>query len=194
MTGPSSKPDSSIQVVPVISPLPLSANQPANTGSADALPRGRTAVTPVRTGPVPTFNSPSPLMIVTWPTSTPLTSVMALSGPGVPSKGMPRPRARGLPSAATGGAVAREGSMSSTETMPMIRKTNMTYLRFFRPARMIRHKPGAQATGRMTRRLRSGLVITYARISRMAWPPWPTAKGRPPRSGTVISGSMPRQW
>ena len=35
ITGPSSSPDSSIQVVPVISPLPLSANQPANTGVVD---------------------------------------------------------------------------------------------------------------------------------------------------------------
>ena len=41
-------------------------------------------------------------MSVVWPTSTPLTSVMALLGPGVPSKGTPRSRARGL-----GWAVAR---------------------------------------------------------------------------------------
>ena len=32
MTGPSRKPDSSTQVVPVISPLPFCENQPANTG------------------------------------------------------------------------------------------------------------------------------------------------------------------
>ena len=37
MTGPSRKPDSSTQVVPVISPLPLSENHPAKTGSIDAL-------------------------------------------------------------------------------------------------------------------------------------------------------------
>jgi L-aminopeptidase/D-esterase-like protein len=37
-------------VVPVISPLPLSENHPANTGSAFSLPLGRIAVTPVRTG------------------------------------------------------------------------------------------------------------------------------------------------
>ena len=60
MTGPSRKPDSSIQVVPVISPLPLSENQPANTGSVDVVPRGKMAVTPVRTGPVPTSSLPSP--------------------------------------------------------------------------------------------------------------------------------------
>ena len=47
-TGPSRKPDSSTHVVPVISPLPFSENQPANTGSLVALPRGRIAVTPVR--------------------------------------------------------------------------------------------------------------------------------------------------
>ena len=52
ITGPSRKPDSSTQVVPVISPLPFSENQPAKTGLLmDSLPRGRTAVTPVRTGP-----------------------------------------------------------------------------------------------------------------------------------------------
>ena len=34
-------------------------------------------------------------MSVTWPTVTPATSVIAFSGPGVPSNGMPRSRARG---------------------------------------------------------------------------------------------------
>ena len=51
MTGAPSSPDSSTQVVPVISPLPLSENQAAKTGSLDPFPRGRMAVTPVRTGP-----------------------------------------------------------------------------------------------------------------------------------------------
>src|SRR5215475_7632013 len=65
ITGPSRKPDSSTQVVPVISPLPLSEYQPAKTGSlTDDLPRGRMAVTPVRTGPWPTCNFPSPEMSV----------------------------------------------------------------------------------------------------------------------------------
>src|SRR5215813_8791719 len=95
--GPSRNPDSSIQVVPVISPLPLSENQPANTGSlADCLPRGIIAVTPVRTGPTPTCSLPSPEINVVCPTSMPLTSVMALREPGVPSKGTPRSRARGF--------------------------------------------------------------------------------------------------
>src|SRR5215510_11995798 len=40
ITGPSRNPDSSTQVVPVISPLPLSENHPAKTGSFDVLPRG----------------------------------------------------------------------------------------------------------------------------------------------------------
>jgi len=97
MTGPSRKPDSSIQVVPVISPLPLRDHQPAKTGlEKESLPRGRTAVTPVRTGPTPTCSLPSPEMRVVWPTVTPATSVMALRGPGVPSKGTPRLRARGF--------------------------------------------------------------------------------------------------
>src|SRR5262249_57621728 len=86
-TGPSSMPDSSIHVVPVISPLPLSENHDANTGSSDLRPRGRIAVTPVRTGPLPTTSFPSPAISVACPTSTPATSVMALSRPGVPSKG-----------------------------------------------------------------------------------------------------------
>src|SRR5580698_4333846 len=61
ITGPSRKPDSSTQVVPVISPLPFSENQPANTGfDRESSPRGNTAVTPVRTGPSPTFNFPEP--------------------------------------------------------------------------------------------------------------------------------------
>src|SRR5579863_7329279 len=54
------------------------------------------AVTPVRTGPLPISSLPSPEMSVVWPTSTPLTSVRALLGPGVPSNGTPRSRARGL--------------------------------------------------------------------------------------------------
>src|SRR5438874_390416 len=41
MTGPSRKPDSSTQVVPVISPLPLSDHQPAKTGVTAVLPRGK---------------------------------------------------------------------------------------------------------------------------------------------------------
>src|SRR5580700_360883 len=60
ITGPSRKPDSSTQVVPVISPLPFNVNHPANTKSLESLPRGNTAVTPVRTGPTPTFKAPSP--------------------------------------------------------------------------------------------------------------------------------------
>ena len=43
--GASRKPDSWTQCVPVMSPLPLSSEQPANTGS-NFRPRGRMAVTP----------------------------------------------------------------------------------------------------------------------------------------------------
>src|SRR5215469_1826957 len=96
MTGPSRKPESSSQVVPVISPLPLRVNHAPKTGSVDSLPRGSTAVTPVRTGPTPTCNLPAPEISVVWPTSTPFTSVIALNAPGAPSNGTPRSRARGL--------------------------------------------------------------------------------------------------
>src|SRR6266702_7786487 len=102
MTGPSRNPDSSTQVVPVISPLPFNEYQPANTGeSSVCVPRGRTAVTPVLTGPTPTCNLPCPEIRVVWPTDTPATSVIALRGPGDPSKGIPRSRARGAAPAAT---------------------------------------------------------------------------------------------
>src|ERR1700735_1933769 len=88
ITGPSRKPDSSTQVVPVISPSPFCENQPAKTASWLALPRGRIAVTPVRTL--------SPEISVVSPTSTPFTSVMAFQVPGVPSNGTPKLRARGF--------------------------------------------------------------------------------------------------
>src|SRR5262245_35314008 len=107
MTGPSRKPDSSTQAVPVISPLPLSENQPAKAGSlASFLPRGSTAVTPVRTGPSPTLSLPCPATMVACPTSTPFTSVIALCGPGAPSNGTPRSRARGGLSSFCAGANA----------------------------------------------------------------------------------------
>ena len=109
ITGPCSIPESSTQVVPVISPLPFSENQPAKTALSGSLPRGRTAVTPVRAGPMPTCNFPSPLMIVLWPTSTPLTSVIAFSRPGVPSNGTPRSRARGFPCGACPSAMGDIG-------------------------------------------------------------------------------------
>ncbi len=60
ITGPSRRPESSTQVVPVISPSPFRENQAANTGSGVSLPRGQTAVTPVRTGPCPTTFGPDP--------------------------------------------------------------------------------------------------------------------------------------
>src|SRR5882757_7495904 len=61
MTGPSKNPDSSIQAVPVISPLPFCENQAAKTGfDLDSGPRGSTAVTPVRIGPLPTCSLPAP--------------------------------------------------------------------------------------------------------------------------------------
>src|SRR5580700_185238 len=100
ITGPSRNPDSSTHVVPVISPFPFCENQPANTGLfMEFVPRGKMAVTPVRTGPLPTTNFPSPEINVVWPTVTPATSVMAFSAPGVPSKGTPKSLARTFPAA-----------------------------------------------------------------------------------------------
>src|ERR1700719_4297747 len=96
ITGPSRKPDSSTQVVPVISPLPFCEYQPAKEGClVESAPRGSTAVTPVRIGPLPTTSLPLPSISVVCPTNTPSRSVIAFSGPGVPSKGTPRSRARG---------------------------------------------------------------------------------------------------
>src|SRR6516225_2677116 len=89
-TGPSNVPDSLIQETPVISPLPFWEWKPAATGSpVSSGPRGWMAVTPVRTK--------LPSISVTYPTSTPRTSVMAFHRPGRPPNGMPRARARGLP-------------------------------------------------------------------------------------------------
>src|SRR5579872_1569153 len=121
IAGPSRKPDSSTQVVPVISPLPFSVNQPAKTGSLLSRPRGRTAVTPVRTGPTPTFSGPLPEIRVVLPTCTPATSVMALSGPGVPSKGTPKSRARG-------GFWAKAAAVPQKRMATALSKTTETYL------------------------------------------------------------------
>ncbi len=70
-----------IQCVPVISPFPLNRCTPAQTGCGTGWwPRGRTAVTPVRTGPSPTRRGPSPFISVVKPTSNPGTSVIAFKG------------------------------------------------------------------------------------------------------------------
>ena len=102
VTGPARNPDSRSQWVPVISPLPFSVANAAKTGSLDSLPRGKMAVTPVRTGPLPRTRRPLPEISVAWPTLTPGTSVMALAGPGVPGKGRPSSRARARVWASTG--------------------------------------------------------------------------------------------
>src|SRR6266567_2455819 len=136
MMGPARKPDSSSQVVPVISPLPLSVNQPPKTGSPFVGPRGKIAVTPVRTGPWPTTSFPCPLMIVLCPTVTPATSVMALSEPGVPSNGTPKSRARGRPCAGR-----KEGRRSSASNHRIsghqcIRKQGVPHVGGRLPARL----------------------------------------------------------
>jgi hypothetical protein len=125
ITGPSRKPDSSSHVVPVISPLPFCEYQPPNDGLAiESRPRGRTAVTPVRTGPWPTRSDPSPDTMVEWPTVTPATSVMALSGPGAPSNGTPRSRARTGRCAPTVDPASRAAA-SAAATTPSRRKPRM---------------------------------------------------------------------
>src|SRR5262249_15890403 len=102
----------------------------AKTGSEESLPRGRTAVTPVRTGPSPSFSLPSPEMRVVCPTATPLTSVMALSGPGAPSRGTPRSRALGL-----GAAVASAAVISNTTRGPTSKR---------RPQQHMMDSPGSR--------------------------------------------------
>jgi hypothetical protein len=89
---------------PVMSPFPLRRWQPANSGlSRTSSARGRITVTPVRTGPCPRFRGPCPSTIVAWPTRTPVTSVIALWGPGAmrpistpaPALSAPGPRRHG---------------------------------------------------------------------------------------------------
>src|SRR2546423_1572467 len=82
ITGPHRNPDSSTQVVPVISPLPFIVNQPANTGSSASLPRGKIAVTPWRAPSDLAFAAPVPAVI---------------PGPGgvAPARRSLRPRGRG---------------------------------------------------------------------------------------------------
>jgi len=99
--GASRNPDSWSQWVRVISPLPFCEKKPPKTGSPEDLPRGQTAVTPVRTE--------SPSIRVRWPTSTPVTLPMALNGPVVPSSMTPGSRAPlGLSAQNSGGEEQHE--------------------------------------------------------------------------------------
>ena len=100
MIGVSRKPSSPMEIAPVSSPTPLSTATPAAGGwwNTSVTGAGRIAVTPVRaTG--------SSDQHVTWPTSTPGTSVIALCGPvgGSPNVS-PRSRARAL---GAGGPIRR---------------------------------------------------------------------------------------
>ncbi len=105
--GPSRKPLSWSQVVPVISPLPLSVNQAPNTGSLLALPRGWTTVTPVRTGPLPADERAlRPRSASCGRPRRPATSVIASSGPACrrsgargPARARAASRRRGRPGA-----------------------------------------------------------------------------------------------
>src|SRR5665648_152208 len=87
-------PHSRMALIPMSSPTPLAAKAPATTRSCQiSSPWGRTAVTPVRAGPLPCGSSGPPHEMVQWPTRTPGTSVMAFSGP-VGSTPTPTPRSR----------------------------------------------------------------------------------------------------
>src|SRR4029077_544388 len=100
-TGPSTRPDSRTQAVPVISPFPLSANTAPKHGrvASSPRPRGRIAVRPVRTD--------SPSISVVWPTAPPATSVIAFQRPvGPKAKGTPRSRARTGAGTVTGASAA----------------------------------------------------------------------------------------
>src|SRR5919198_783975 len=141
ITGPARKPDSSSQVVPVISPLPLRVNHPPKTGSPLAAPRGKIAVTPVRTGPCPTTSFPWPRMIVLCPTVTPATSVMALIGPGVPSNGTPRSRARGR-FCACATELTTSTTTSDRKLALGVRKKRLSHLGGRLPARISRLRQG----------------------------------------------------
>ena len=95
-TGLMRRPFSRIQAVPVSSLLPLSQWYAACRGWVETSPScGRSTVTPAWTGPSPARRGPTPLVSVVWPMRMPVTSVMALWGPGVPVPTMvPASRAR----------------------------------------------------------------------------------------------------
>ena len=126
-TGPSSRPLSWTHVVPVISPLPFSVNQAANTGSGLALPRGWTTVTPVRTGPLPTTSVPLPEMSVVCPTSTPATSVIALSGPGVPPIGSLSSCSRGFLALWASGTAGRARNANTIPRATRIKESSAAH-------------------------------------------------------------------
>src|SRR5439155_6441255 len=158
ITGPARNPDSSSHVVPVISPLPLSVNQPPKTGSPFVAPRGKIAVTPVRTGPWPTTSFPCPLMIVLCPTVTPATSVIALRGPGVPSNGTPRSRARGRLCACTEDAMRSRAGRNRTSGRQGVRQEGAPHIGRRLPARFARFGEGlhdgiAELTGHVAPQL-----------------------------------------
>src|SRR6056297_778755 len=75
------RPDSSTQALPVISPFPFRTEVPAYTGFDQTSLWGKTTLTPVLAIPDTLPGSPSPLIIVLCPTSTPSTSVIALYVP-----------------------------------------------------------------------------------------------------------------
>src|ERR1700740_2321538 len=99
-------PPSFTQCMPVISPLPLSAWNPAHTGIRfGAWPCGRITVTPVLTGASPEDDRCCPLISVATPISTPGTSVSAFHRPHSPENGSPSARPRNFGATTTGGDI-----------------------------------------------------------------------------------------
>src|SRR5580704_17132615 len=101
--APMKYPPSFTQCMPVISPLPLSAWNPAHTGMRfGAWPCGRITVTPVLTG---ASREDDPSISVVWPISTPGTSVSAFHGPHSPENGSPSARPRNFGATTAGGDI-----------------------------------------------------------------------------------------
>jgi hypothetical protein len=109
MMGVSMLPSSRTWEYPASFPNPLKTWIAAGAFCRKILPPwGRTAVTPVRTE--------SPLIIVTWPTRTPATSVMAFKGP-VGITPVVSPNSRGLGRAALSALAPGEGRRRTTQAI-----------------------------------------------------------------------------
>ena len=115
--GPFSIPHSATSVRPVSSPTPETRWNPANLGRSQGSGPGRMTVTPVRTGPWPRTSGPDPLMMVSYPTRTPATSVMALHRPGR-YRPIARPKSRSRRCAGPGSATGCHLSFRAVTLRP----------------------------------------------------------------------------
>ena len=190
-TGTSSAPCVSIQMLPVISPVPFSTQVAAGTFSRHRSPPcGRIAVTPVRTGPNPGRSFPSPRFRVTCPTRTPFTSVMALSGPGairpmtIPRSRM-RLRAASSPAARAAPAQPRR---HPAMTIPPKRIPGATAHLFLMVKRVASYRSPVRVKSAGDRSLRRGPARTLATPAggKAVYNP-PTSHGteRPVRAGRL---------